>query len=262
MKKFYFLSFALSLILNFSSAQNTAMQFNGFDCNDNAIDLFADLDAGKAVILHFFMPNCGSCIPVAQKMQAMSQTINSSYPGMVKGFAFPFQNSTTCSYTSTWVSSNNLSTLYAPVDSGATQVSYYGGFGMPTVVVLGGTDHQVLFTTQNFVTSDTTTIKEAILNMFQNANGLNDINKTGDKFQLFPNPANEFLNIATIEKGISSLHMDITDITGKTVMSISNENFSSSSIDKLNTSQLNNGNYFVNINLNGQSYIRKLMVIH
>ena len=157
---------------------------------------------------------------------------------------------------------NNLSSLYAPVDSGATQVAYYGGFGMPTVVVLGGADHQVLFTTQSFVTSDTTTIKEAILNMFQNANGLNDIKVTGDKFMLFPNPANEFLNIATIEKGISSLHVDITDITGKNVMSFSNENFSSSSIDKINTTSLNNGNYFVNINLNGQSYIRKLMVIH
>ena len=262
MKKSYFLTFALSLILNFSFAQNTALQFNRLDCNGNSIDLFADLDAGKAVILHFFMPSCGTCIPVAQKMQTMSQTINATYPGMVKGYAFPFQNSTTCSYTSTWVSTNNLSTLYAPVDSGATQVAYYGGFGMPTVVVLGGLDHQVLFTTQNFVTSDTTTIKEAILNMFQNANGLNDINVTGDNFLLFPNPANEFLNIGTIDKGISSLHVDITDITGKNVLSISNENFSSSSLDKMNTSQLNNGNYFVRVNLNGKSYIRKLMVIH
>ena len=260
MKKSYFLTIALSLILNFSFAQ--ALQFNGLDCNGNSIDLFADLDAGKAVILHFFMPNCGTCIPVAQKIQTMSQTINATYPGMVKGYAFPFQNSTTCSYTSTWVSSNNLSTLYAPVDSGAAQVAYYGGFGMPTVVVLGGLDHQVLFTTQNFVTSDTTTIKEAILNMFQNANGLNDINVTGDNFLLFPNPANEFLNIGTIDKGISSLHVDITDITGKNVLSITNENFSSSSIDKMNTSQLNNGNYFVRVNLNGKSYIRKLMVIH
>ena len=260
MKKSYFLTIALSLILNFSFAQ--ALQFNGLDCNGNSIDLFADLDDGKAVILHFFMPNCGTCIPVAQKIQTMSQTINATYPGMVKGYAFPFQNSTTCNYTSTWVSNNNLSTLYAPVDSGATQVAYYGGFGMPTVVVLGGLNHEVLFNTQNFVTSDTTTIKEAILNMFQNANGLIDINKNGDKFQLFPNPANEFLNIGTIDKGISSLHVDITDITGKSVMSFSNYNFTSSSIDKMNTSQLNNGNYFVRIQLNSQTYIRKLMVIH
>ena len=260
MKKSYFLTIALSLIFNFSFAQ--ALQFYGLDCNGNSIDLFADLDDGKAVILHFFMPNCGTCIPVAQNMQTMSQTINATYPGMVKGYAFPFQNSTTCNYTSTWVSNNNLSTLYAPVDSGATQVAYYGGFGMPTVVVLGGLNHEVLFTTQNFVTSDTTTIKEAILNMFQNANGLIDINKNGDKFQLFPNPANEFLNIGTIDKGISSLHVDITDITGKSVMSFSNYNFTSSSIDKMNTSQLNNGNYFVRIQLNSQTYIRKLMVIH
>lgn len=133
---------------------------------------------------------------------------------------------------------------------------------MSTVVVLGWADHQVLFTTQNFFTSDTTTIREAILNMFQNANGLNDINMTGDKFQLFPNPADEFLNIGTIEKGISSLHDDITDITGKNVMSSSNENFGSSSIDQINTPSLNNGRYFVSIHSTGQSHRRKLMVIH
>ena len=260
MKKSYFLTIALSLILNFSFAQ--ALQFSGLDCNGNSIDLFADLDAGKAVILHFFMPNCGTCIPVAQKMQTMSQTINATYPGMVKGYAFPFQNSTTCNYTSTWVSNNNLSTLYAPVDSGATQVAYYGGFGMPTVVVLGGLNHEVLFNTQNFVTSDTTTIKEAILNMFQNANGLSDFNDLGAKIQLYPNPSNDILSIAIENEGNSTLVIDVTDVTGKIVMSIDNNEFNGIYNNKINTASLNNGNYFIRIKLNEKLYMRKLIVVH
>jgi hypothetical protein len=76
------------------------------------VDLFADLDAGKAVILHFFMPSCGSCPPPAQKIQTMANNINAMHPAMVKGLCFPFQNSTTCAYAASWVSSNNLGTLY------------------------------------------------------------------------------------------------------------------------------------------------------
>ena len=69
MKKSYLITFITTLILNISNAQisNPAMQFSGLDCNGNSMDLYADLDSGKAVILHFFMPGCGSCIPVAQK---------------------------------------------------------------------------------------------------------------------------------------------------------------------------------------------------
>jgi hypothetical protein len=46
------------------------------------------------------------------------------------------------------VSDNILSTLYAHVNSGATQLTYNRGFGMPTFVVIGGFHHQVLFSTQ------------------------------------------------------------------------------------------------------------------
>lgn len=261
MKKLFFLIFAFSLLIKFTSAQTTAMQFSGVDCNNNPIDLFADLDAGKAVILHFFMPNCGSCIPPAEKIQTMSQTINSSFPEMVKGYAFPFQNSTSCSYTATWVNNNNLSTLYAPVDSGAAQVAYYGGFGMPTVVVLGGLDHQVLFTTQNFVTGDTTIIKNAILDMFQTAR-LNDFNGVGSKIQLFPNPSNDILNITIENKGNSTLTMDIIDVTGKIVMNIFDAKFNDIHNNKINVTSLNNGNYFMRIKLNGQIHMRKLIVAH
>ena len=107
MKKSIFLSFALITILTISKAQTTAMQFSGQDCNGNSVDLYADLDAGKAVVLFYYMPNCVSCPPVAKKVQAMANNINDMHPGMVKGYAFPFQNTTTCTYSSSWVSTNN-----------------------------------------------------------------------------------------------------------------------------------------------------------
>ncbi len=92
-----FFSLALMFVITISKAQ-TPMQFSGVDCNGASVDMFADLDAGKAVILFFYMPNCGSCPPPAKKIQAMTNNINVMHPDMVKGYAFPFQNSTTCTY--------------------------------------------------------------------------------------------------------------------------------------------------------------------
>lgn len=72
------------------------MQLSGVDCNANTHDLLADLDAGKAVILHFFMQNCGSCPPPAKKIQAMANNILAMHPGMITAYAMPFNNTTTC----------------------------------------------------------------------------------------------------------------------------------------------------------------------
>ena len=51
MTKSILFSLALMFIITISKAQ-TPMQFSGVDCNGASVDMFADLDAGKAVILH------------------------------------------------------------------------------------------------------------------------------------------------------------------------------------------------------------------
>lgn len=260
MKKSFFLSFILMFVITISRAQTTAMQLNGLDCNGASHDLFADLDAGKAVVVFFFMPSCGSCPPPAQKIQTMANKILTSYPGMVTAYAMPFQNSTTCSYVSSWVSSNNL-TFYAPYDSGATQVAHYGGFGMPTVVLLGGTDHRVMFSTQNFVTSDTTEMRDSILSLF-GFTGVEALPNAVSSFTVFPNPANENISIRIDLKKGSEVLIEVTDIAGKQVAVILNEKEKRSIVQDFNTSTLSNGNYLVRLRVNGQSVSRKLNVAH
>jgi len=261
MTKSLFVSIALMFVITISKAQ-TAMQFSGVDCNNNPVDLFADLDAGKAVILHFYMPSCGSCPPPAQKIQAMANKINAIQPGMVKGYAFPFQNSTTCTYSSSWVSSNNLSTLYAPMDSGATQVAYYGGFGMPTVVLLGGTDHRVMFSTQSFSTSDTTIMRDSILNLLNASTGIEGLTNAVSSFSMFPNPANDNVSIKLALKESSNLLIDITDITGKQVAIISEEKQNGIVTRQFGTAVLPNGNYFIRVQVNGKTTTQKLTINH
>ncbi len=261
MKTFATFSFALLFVFTISSAQTTAMQINGLDCNGNAHDLFSELDAGKAVILHFFMPSCGSCPPPAQKIQAMANNIMNTYPGMITAYAMPYQNSTTCSYTSTWCSTNNLS-LYMPYDSGATQVAYYGGFGMPTVVLLGGTDHRVMYSSLNFVTSDTTEMRDSILALFGPLTSGQRLKNEESAFNIYPNPSNENVSMQIDIKRGGNVKIEILNLSGEIVEFDESRIASGLYLKEFNTSFLPSGIYLARVSTNGNFLTKKFSIIH
>ncbi len=247
-------------LCSLSNAQ-TALQFNGLDCYDNAVDLYADLDAGKAVILEFYMPDCGMCPPPAQKIQTMANDIMETYPGMIKGYAFPFQNSTTCEYSISWVEDNELP-FFTPMDSGATPVAYYGGFGMPTIVLLGGADHRTMFSTLSFVNSDTTEMADSILALFGAATTNITSTEPLKDFKISPNPANSeiILSVSANEQGLTTVI--ITDITGKQVYESKEYFMVGVNQRRIETNYLFNGFYLVHIisektNLSTQLIVNK-----
>ncbi|MEY2830347.1 MAG: hypothetical protein RIQ33_2205 [Bacteroidota bacterium] len=263
MKKIFYVFISFVCLHTTSFAQTTAMQLSGLDCNGNAHDLFADLDAGKAVILHFFMPNCGSCPPPAQKIQAMTNNILANHPGMITAYAMPYNNTTTCSYTSTWCSSNGLS-LYMPYDSGATQVAHYGGFGMPTVALLGGAgSHRVMFSTLSFNTSDTTIMRDSILRLIgAMPTGHNELSKVVSSFNVFPNPAANEVSIKFELTKTTTIKISVTDVTGKTLAIIMDEKQNGMVNIQFNTSSLPNGNYFIQIEADGKTSHQALVINH
>lgn len=254
--------FALMFVITISEAQ-TPLQFVGPDCEGASADLFADLDAGKAVILHFYMPSCGSCPPPAQKIQAMASNVNAMYPGMVKGYAFPFENTTDCAYASTWVSSNGLSTLYQPMVNGASHVAHYGGFGMPTVVLLGGSgaDKRVLFSSLSFSTSDTITMRDSILALLSTT-GINGLPAFVSSFSVSPNPASDRVSINLELKEVAHVVIEVTDITGKLIAIVSDEQQNGVVAKQFNTESLANGTYFVRIRVNEKTSTQRLTIAH
>jgi hypothetical protein len=255
--KLYFF-FALMFAVTISKAQ-TAMQFSGLDCNGNSVDLYADLDAGKAVVLFYYMPSCGSCPPPAQKIQAMANNINATYPGRVKAYAYPYQNSTTCAYSSSWVSSNGLSAIYTPMDSGATQVAYYGGFGMPTVVLVGGADHRVMFSTLSFSTSDTIIMRDSILSLFTTT-GIKDLPSAVSAFSVYPNPAADHITINIDLEESSDLLIDVADLGGKQLAVLMNEKQNGQVNKQYSLTELPDGNYFIRLHANGKTVIHRITV--
>lgn len=245
-----------------SNAQQTAMQFTGLDCNNNTVDLFADLDAGKAVVLFYYMPNCGACPPPAMQIQSMANGVMNTYPGMVKAYAYPFQNSTTCSYSASWVTSNSLS-LYTPMDSGATQVAYYGGFGMPTVVLLGGADHRVLFVTQNYLAGDTAIMRDSILGLF-GATAVADLQGGVMDIRLFPSPANDQLQFELNTVGSAGLKVDILNLAGELVSSVYPSGNVVSGFCRMNisTAHLSSGVYLLRVSSDVSTQQVKFVVAH
>ena len=252
---------ALMFTVVISKAQNV-MQLNGADCNGNMHDLYADLNAGKAVILHFFMPNCGSCPPPAQKIQTMANRILLAHPGKITAYAMPYNNTTTCAATASWVSSNGLS-LYMPYDSGATQVANYGGFGMPTIVLLGGTNHRVMFSTQSFSTSDTLIMRDSILNLLYGPAGISKEQNFVSNVSVYPNPANEKVQLELNIIQSSYIKIEVVNLLGEVVANVYESKIGEGVLRKeIPTTALSNGTYFIRVNDGNKSQNHKFTVIH
>jgi thiol-disulfide isomerase/thioredoxin len=210
------LLFALTLIFVIGSANaqpTTAMDFTDNDCNGNMHNLFSTLDSGEVVILEFFM-NCGSCIVAGQTITPMFNQLAAEYPGKVNFYAFAYNNTMTCTQANNVIVGNNINAI--PFDSGATQVAYYGGFGMPTIAVLAGSNHSVLFTNVGFTTSDTTTMGIQIRNFFATI-GVGETNALVSSMNTFPNPANDNVQINyTLTQG-SAVTLQIVNPLGQLV---------------------------------------------
>ena len=261
MKVLIAIIFIFSCSVSVSNAQ-TAMQIAGVDCYGEPVDMFADLDAGKAIILLFYMPDCGACPPPGEELQEMATNLMVANPDMIQGFAFPFQDVTTCEYSISWVEDNHLP-FFAPMDSGAYPVAYYGGFGMPTVVLLGGTDHRVMFSTLSFLTSDTTEMRDSIINLFGGTTDISNMTDAISNFNVYPNPANEVIEISADLSENSDLEIVFLDVTGRLIRKVSEGNTISGKFStQIETVSLPEGIYLVRLISGENSMMKKITIYH
>jgi len=249
---------ALMFVCAISKAQTTAMDFNRADCNGNNQHLFAQLDSNHVAVIEFFMNNCNSCIVAANKMKPMYNALNAQYAGKMHSYSIGYNNTYICTTIKNWVNTNNPISI--PMDSGAAQVAYYGGFGMPTVVVVAGTDHKVLFSTIGFTTSDTTAMGIAIRNFF--ATSAINLPENVTDFKVFPNPATSNFSVELTVNEATTISFELTNLAGQAVRSTSSEKISAGVYTQnISTSDLAEGMYILKATVNGMTTSRKLSVI-
>ena len=232
-------------------AQTTAKDFNRNDCNGVNHHLFSELDSNKVVILEFFMLACASCIYAGQDLNAMHIQLDSEFPGMVYFYNMGFDDAYSCNDISNWVTANGFNST--PFDSGAYQVAYYGGMGMPTVAVVAGPLHEVLFLKSGFNTSDTAIIATAIRNFY----GVSAVQETSEIFsavRLSPNPTSNFVNLAFHLKEPSAIKIEVVDYLGKAQKEVVEADFGTGDFNqKIEISSLANGVYFLRIQSNSKA---------
>jgi hypothetical protein len=243
-------------------AQTTAYDFTMNDCNGTMHHLFSELDSGNVVVMEFFMLSCSPCIVAGHALDGMIVPLKNKYGQKVRFYQIGFTNSYTCTQIQSWVSTNGFATSVS-FDSGAVQVAYYGGMGMPTIAVVGGKNHDVLFTSLDFKpTTDTATISKAIHTFFEPTGILtNELMVTS--VSVFPNPASHAVSISlTVEKA-GLLNLILTNVQGKKMATLFNESVTPGITNKiLQLPDVKNGIYFLQGEIGGQSFTKKITILN
>jgi hypothetical protein len=208
-------------------AQTTGLDFTANDCAGVSHQLFADLDAGNAVIIDLVMMNCQPCVTASH---AITDNVipNVSDPLRVKFYSIGYTNSITCTQMNNWRNTNAFThEVFAGMSA---QTTYYGGMGMPTIIVLGGgSGHTVYYNELGYATADDQDLIDAINDALAGATSVSEA-PLGE-VSIHPNPATDVL---TISGSWSTVR--VMDLSGRVVL----------------TSQLLNGKLDVETLLPGQ----------
>lgn len=159
--KFFLLILTIAISSLNLTGQNTALDFTRTDCDGTEHHLFSELDEGKVVILDFVMLGCAPCIWATRNLDTIVQAYESTYPGRVKLYALSYESSHTCEQMAAWRTDGGFPGVSIFTD-GAQQISYYGGMGMPTIVITGGMDHKVFYNGYGYTPAHDTAIIAAI----------------------------------------------------------------------------------------------------
>lgn len=245
---------------SFSNAQQTtAMDFTMDDCNGNMHNLFTTLDSNEVVVMEYFM-TCSSCIDAGHKIESMLVPLHAQFPGKINWYQFAYVNAYDCTTVNDFVTTNGFTSV--PFDSGEYMVAYYGGFGMPTVVVVAGPNHDVLFTDIGFSTGDTTIMANAIRAFYGVGNAVSSIHENENSLSVFPNPATDEINIQLALSQNSLVHLELIDLTGRVVAEIYNGSSTEKILQKQFTvSDFSNGTYLLKAVVNGKTSFNKINIL-
>lgn len=237
-----------------------ATNFTCNDCSGGSHDLFTELDAGKVIVLCWVMP-CSTCIPNSKTTFNVVKTYQATNPNRVFYYLCDDLANTACSSLDSWGTSNNISadSYSLRFSNAAINMTDYGAAGMPKIVVLGGPSHTVFFnsTVNTFSAVNLQTAIDSALA----ATGIENMSSDLSDINLFPVPSSNQTVLSINLKSVSNVKVELYNMVGTKVSELLNGNLNSG-LNKItiNTSELNNGIYFVKAMVADRTKIIKLIV--
>ncbi len=244
-----------------AGAQTIATDFTANDCSGTSHHLYAELDAGKVVVISFVEP-CGSCIGPSGDALMAAQTVMAQHAGTQVLFYVSSQNGTyPCSSLLTWCTLNGLGAADAFFSDPALISTMFGVAAyMPRIVVIGGPGHKI-FLNGDGTTMDTTTMKDAISNALVSTAVPGMVINTG-MMRINPNPAKENFRFTYNLPLASDVHISVYNLIGTRVYSYSNERMPAGAhelpVDL--GGNIASGVYFVKLTANGTTSVLRFVV--
>jgi len=188
----------LIAVLHFSNAQVTiAGDWTKTGCNGGEHHLYSELDSGFVVLMEIVMlDGCMPCITAAHNMEPFVDYYNAMYDNRVRWYSFGYNDTYPCEELNTWQSENAIPTNDLFV-TGSDLAEYYGGMGMPSIIVCGRNTHTVYYNHFGYIDADSTAFKQSIEYALGIAEPTAITDHDNFQFSIFPNPVSEQLNINT-----------------------------------------------------------------
>ncbi len=215
MKK-HLLTAALGLSTALAPAQ-TATDFNCADCSGTAHQLFAELDAGKVVVLAWVMP-CNTCVGPTLTTYNVVESYQVTDPGKVVMYVCDDYANTSCAALNNWCNAQGLTNI-TTFSNAAISMSHYGSNGMPKIVVLGGNSHTVFLNVNNTVNANA--LQQAIDNALT-VTGIDGPDATASGLEVLPNPATDQVWVGFDMPGAGRISIDLFDRMGRLLRNLHN----------------------------------------
>lgn len=254
----------LTFIAAGTFAQNIALDWSKDDCEGTSHSLYSELDNGVTIICEYVMvPTCQPCITAGGYIQTIRDNFEATHPGKVRWYSTAFNNAYTCSQMQNWTTTNSL-TPDAEFTQGDAEVDYYGGMGMPTIVVVGGgTLHKVYYQEQGFSSGDVVDIEAAINTSLAEATGIVDTGNDPFSLNVYPNPAASHATISFTLNSSDHISVEVYNLVGTKVVTVLDKIQSAGRHElNLNTSAIPNGSYFLKLKIGEATKIISLRIVH
>jgi hypothetical protein len=232
-------------------SQTTAVDYTGNDCSGIPHHFFSELDSGHVLVIDYIMLSCSPCIIGTNALKTLTAQFEQSHPGRVRLYSFGYLDAYTCQQLSIWRSTNNYT--HKVFSGGNSQVNYYGGMGMPTIVVLSGNSYSVEYRKLGYSSNDDAAIVAAINKaLHYNPLGLGD---EGSLEQIQIAQEGGTLSVTNSEplRGLV-----LTDLSGRQVLNIDGEGQTNAQLD---VSGLPSGIYLLRLRLiNGSEKVSRVFI--
>ena len=253
-------AFALFSVLSLPGLHaQTATNWNVTDCDGIGRELFADLDAGKVVVVIWVMP-CGTCIDEALSAQSAVQNANASHPGKVIYYVVDDYGNSDCNLLEGWCVNNSV-TDGILITNKLVSMGPYGEAGMPKVVVFGGSAHKVFYN-QNGPNVTESAIASAIdAAIAETVTGLDAISGAPVTAAVYPNPFDNSSVVSITVNSPTELSIELLNSTGQVIKILAAGKAEQGRLEfPLSAAEFPDGIYFLRVG-NGNNFTTEKIVI-